>query len=154
MTPRRRRVLSLFGLISLIACQSTPTESVRRQPEFVLVASGTVAQVSAGGSHTCAIRTDGTVACWGDNSHGQATPPAGTFTQVSAGGAHTCAVRSDSTVACWGTNLGGRGQYAAPPTPPAGPFTQVSGGRCATSARKTNGSSASCGGAPTAHASA
>ncbi len=35
--------------------------------------------------HTCAVRTDGTVACWGCELHGQATPPAGTFRQVSAG---------------------------------------------------------------------
>lgn len=30
-----------------------------------------VATMSAGGSHTCALRTDGTVWCWGDNRLGQ-----------------------------------------------------------------------------------
>ena len=30
--------------------------------------------VSAGGWHTCALRNDGTVACWGYNQDGQATP--------------------------------------------------------------------------------
>ncbi|CAK0740298.1 hypothetical protein CCP3SC1AL1_100003 [Gammaproteobacteria bacterium] len=32
-------------------------------------------QVSAGYGHTCGLKTDNTVACWGNNSYGQATPP-------------------------------------------------------------------------------
>ena len=48
--------------------------------------AGAVAgSVDVGGLHACGVKTDGTVACWGDNSVGQATPPAGTFTAVSAG---------------------------------------------------------------------
>lgn len=49
--------------------------------------------VSAGGYHNCAIRTDRTLACWGETYDGQASPPTGTFTQVSAGDDHTCALR-------------------------------------------------------------
>ena len=63
--------------------------------------------VDAGDLHTCGIRTNGTVACWGSNTdgygtyRGQAEPPAGTFTSISAGEYHTCGVRSGGTVACW-----------------------------------------------------
>jgi hypothetical protein len=32
--------------------------------------------VSAGRSHTCRLRSDGTVACWGYNAYGQCSPPA------------------------------------------------------------------------------
>jgi alpha-tubulin suppressor-like RCC1 family protein len=60
--------------------------------------------VSAGDSHTCGVKTDGTIACWGSNSYGKATPPPGTFTVVSAGYNHTCAVRTDGSVTCWGDN--------------------------------------------------
>ncbi len=58
--------------------------------------------VSAGANHTCGIRTDGTVACWGDNRWGQANPPGGTFTTVSASFGHTCGIRTNGRVACWG----------------------------------------------------
>ena len=47
--------------------------------------SGEFASVSAGGLHTCGVRTDGAVECWGDDDYGQATPPSGEFASVSAG---------------------------------------------------------------------
>ena len=34
-------------------------------------------------SHSCGLRTDGTIACWGRNEDGQADPPAGRFSSVS-----------------------------------------------------------------------
>jgi hypothetical protein len=77
--------------------------------------AGTSPQVSAGGWHTCGVKTDGTVACWGWDYYGQASPPAGTFSQVSVGGWHTCGVKRDGTLACWGDDTYGQ---ATPPTPP------------------------------------
>ena len=78
------------------------------------------ASVSAGERHTCGVRTDGTVACWGVDEGGGGTPPEGQFASVSAGGSlfgdHTCGVRTDGTVACWGDDDGGRA------TPPEGKF--------------------------------
>jgi len=63
---------------------------------------------------------DGTVACFGANDSGQATPPAGTFSQVFAGYQHTCGLRADGSVACWGSDSSGEA------TPPMGQFTQIS----------------------------
>ena len=71
-------------------------------------------RVAAGAIHTCALRDDDTVACWGDNQHGQADAPSGTFNAVSAGRYHSCALRTNGTLACWGLN--DRGQA----DPPAG----------------------------------
>ena len=87
--------------------------------------TGTFSQVSAGQLHSCGVRTDGTLACWGAGTKqgdcsndidacGQAVPPAGNdFVQVAAGYSHTCAMRADRSVVCWGSNTGGRS------TPPA-----------------------------------
>ena len=63
---------------------------------------GTFVSVSAGHTHTCGIRTNGSVACWGLGLDGQASPPDGAFTSVSAGALHTCGVRTDGSVECWG----------------------------------------------------
>ena len=47
-------------------------------------------QVSAGTDHTCALKADGTVACFGDNKNRQSTLPSGAFVQITAGGYPTC----------------------------------------------------------------
>ncbi len=88
------------------------------------VASERFVSISTGSTslHTCALRTDGSVACWGDDRWGQATPPAGRYTAVSAGWLHTCGLRADGAVDCWGDDFDGQA------TPPAGTFTAVSAG--------------------------
>jgi alpha-tubulin suppressor-like RCC1 family protein len=80
------------------------------------------ASVSAGYQVACGLRTDGTIACWGDNYFGETTPPAGTFTSVSAGVYFACGLRADGTIACWGENTFGQA------TPPAGAFASVTAG--------------------------
>ncbi|MCC7537743.1 MAG: hypothetical protein IT379_16085 [Deltaproteobacteria bacterium] len=32
-------------------------------------------EIVAGGFHTCGVRADGRVECWGDDTFGQSTPP-------------------------------------------------------------------------------
>ncbi|HKY57318.1 MAG TPA: polysaccharide lyase family 7 protein [Aeromicrobium sp.] len=79
--------------------------------------------VSAGGSHSCAIRTNGYLYCWGDDSRGQlgngsagsATYPrlvGSGWTQISAGAAHTCGMRS-ARLQCWGDNEHGQAAAAS-----------------------------------------
>ena len=78
--------------------------------------------ISAGGTHSCGVRADNTLTCWGDNDHGQADAPAGAFQTVSAGGVHSCGLRADNTLTCWGWNGDGRADA------PAGAFQTVSVG--------------------------
>ena len=58
--------------------------------------------VSAGYDHSCGLRSDGTVLCWGDGRNGETEPPEGTFTEVSAGDGYTRGIKTDGSVACWG----------------------------------------------------
>ena len=69
---------------------------------------GTFKAVAAGARHSCGVRINGTITCWGDNTYGQTEAPAGKFTAVDSGSqltsehGITCALRTDGTLACWG----------------------------------------------------
>ncbi|MBV9787063.1 MAG: S8 family serine peptidase [Chloroflexi bacterium] len=84
--------------------------------------TGDPRSLSANSTHTCAVRSDSTIICWGKNDYGQTTPPSGLFTQVRAGRYHTCGLRLDGTITCWGRNDYGQA------TPPAGTFSQIDTG--------------------------
>jgi alpha-tubulin suppressor-like RCC1 family protein len=89
-----------------------------------------VVQVEASFYSTCALKTDGTVWCWGYNGYGElgnnSTTPSPTPVQVIGvtnataivGGNETfCAILSDTTVVCWGVNSSGTcgdGTYTSP----------------------------------------
>jgi alpha-tubulin suppressor-like RCC1 family protein len=65
--------------------------------------------VAAGGAHYIALRDDGTVICWGDNTYGQAIPPPGlsNVVAISAGELYSTALLANGTVAAWGTGIAG-----------------------------------------------
>jgi alpha-tubulin suppressor-like RCC1 family protein len=83
--------------------------------------SGT-AKITAGYTHTCALRTTGEALCWGNNVLGQVgsgafvSPISGPIPvsglasgvlAIDAGDTHTCAVLTGGSVRCWGSNLSG-----------------------------------------------
>ena len=90
--------------------------------------------IAVGRSHSCAIRADQTIACWGDNRYGQIDAPVGQYSAIAAADTHSCAIRADQTIACWGDNR--YGQIDAP----AGQFTAIATARfhsCAIRADRT-----------------
>jgi uncharacterized delta-60 repeat protein len=62
--------------------------------------------IAAGGWHQLGLRADGTVLGWGNNDHGQATPPepAMRALAIAAGDVFSLGLRFDGTVAAWGGN--------------------------------------------------
>lgn len=84
--------------------------------------------VAAGAEHTCALKIDGTVWCWGANATGQLglgdTKPRATPQQVplparardvQARFTHTCAVLETGKLLCWGANFEGQLGLDDPP---------------------------------------
>jgi alpha-tubulin suppressor-like RCC1 family protein len=92
--------------------------------------------IASGRNHSCAVLQAGTVACWGNDSHGQLgagvpladttnpaaipVPGVGAVEAITAGEEHTCVIRTapERAVVCWGE--GGYGQLGVPPPDEAG----------------------------------
>jgi alpha-tubulin suppressor-like RCC1 family protein len=86
-------------------------------------------RLAAGANHTCRVRQDGKVECWGSNSNGQlgigsspsrsespvvVTGISNAYT-IAAGGNHTCVAVADGNVHCWGSD--GVGINSSTPMP-------------------------------------
>ena len=99
-------------------------------------ATATSMAVSAGPDHSCVVRANGTISCWGANTSGQLGDNTTTarlqptpvvtgvsFASVSAGGTnHTCALTAGGIAYCWGNNSSGQlgnGSFASALTPVA-----------------------------------
>ncbi|SFC99390.1 Alpha-tubulin suppressor, partial [Flexibacter flexilis DSM 6793] len=69
-----------------------------------------VTAISAGAGNNLALKNNGTVVGWGDNSYGQSTAPVGLtgVVAVAAGQFHTLALKSDGTLVSWGRNIEGQ----------------------------------------------
>ena len=74
-------------------------------------------RIAVGNAFSCALKTDGTVACWGNGDFGQLGDDNGTtsptpvlasdlaeVTEIVAGHHHVCAITSSKLLFCWGRN--------------------------------------------------
>ncbi len=120
---------SSFSLASIILAPAHPTLTVGQTVTLTptgLFKNGFTqtlnrATVAAGISHSCAVLSEGTVVCWGENAFGQLGNGSAAFslvpvrvvgidsaTSIAAGGAHSCALLSEGRVTCWGDNAAGQ----------------------------------------------
>ncbi len=78
--------------------------------------SGCVHKLAVGGTHACALRTDGSLWCWGNDASGQCgdvltqsdvaqvASLGGDVVDVAAGLQDTCVILQDGSVRCFGSN--------------------------------------------------
>jgi alpha-tubulin suppressor-like RCC1 family protein len=98
------------------------TTTNRSSPVRVIGEFSDWCQASAGGLHSLAVRTNGSLWAWGSNANGSLgdntvaakTSPVsvvGGFSdwcEASAGGDHSLAIRTNGTLWAWGSNINGR----------------------------------------------
>lgn len=69
--------------------------------------------ISPGSRHTCGLRTDNTILCWGSNSDGESTPPTDTaITDIAISSGYSCGLNAEGLIQCWGEDV-----YGPPSTP-------------------------------------
>jgi alpha-tubulin suppressor-like RCC1 family protein len=156
------------AVASAAACSDT-TAPVRRFAVLDDVGESDWAAVSAGGDHTCALKTNGTAYCWGSNEFGQlgtsqqavvcgtsthaypcslapqAVETSLKFASISAGQRHTCGITLDHRAFCWGANDANQVSTVGPGGPApietigALPWVQISAGYTHTCAVRSDG---------------
>ena len=94
-------------------------------------------EIAAGGWHSVALKSDGTVVATGNNQDGQTIIPAGLsgVVSISAGTYNSMALKSDGTVVAWGFNSAGQNSV---PSGLSG-IVAISAGRFHTMALRSNG---------------
>jgi hypothetical protein len=105
--------------------------------------AGSFTAVAVGNFSAVAIRADGTLASWGDDSGGGfvSNTPSGTFSAVAAGWAHAVAIDTDGHLHSWG-GFDTVGELSNTPT---GTFTAVAAGGYHSVAIRTDGTLVSWG---------
>ena len=91
-----RAVPVTLALVALL-CTVIPDQGVKAD------IGGTFTQLALGEAHTCGLRKNGAVECWGRDTWGEASPPArARSVQLAAGDRFTCGRTKDGRVDCWG----------------------------------------------------
>ena len=131
----RALVITAIAVASIFGSGAEASLRPQTPPEFT--------DVSVSLFHTCALRSDGKMFCWGDDVYGQLGDndnsaksfpvPVGepiaskTVVAMDTGGYSTCAVTSEGELYCWGAN-GAYGNLGIGTTDPVSGPTLVNGG--------------------------
>lgn len=120
-----RSSILMLSLLAVYGCgvdEAVPEETLGTTQSPLT--SGCVQQMDLGYLHSCVVKTNGTLWCWGYNwvgelglgttsTSGVPTPSQVTalgsgVAQVNGGNHHTCARKTDGTIWCWGDNTYGQ----------------------------------------------
>ncbi len=114
---------NLLTMGSVVVQGATYTNVRVQLNSFALLAAAPIRQkgLSLGRRHSCFVKSNRNVACWGENLYGQLgdntitnKPIPTTVTDLSnvaalaTGAEHTCALKVDGMIACWGSNDSGQ----------------------------------------------
>ena len=121
----------MAGLLALLLPLAAHAGDVGAAPIAKTEGGSYVVPLATGLYHSCALKPDGRVDCWGDNTFGRATDQDGPFVAVSTGGYHSCGLKSDGRVDCWGASGIAADQD--------GPFVAISAGYRHTCGLKADG---------------
>ncbi|MDP3073020.1 MAG: hypothetical protein Q8N18_22190 [Opitutaceae bacterium] len=111
LPPRPADVVATWGREGASFYDATTGLPVSSAPETFAPFNLTGVRAIAGGNtHAIALKRDGTVVAWGNNTSSQSTVPAGLsgVISVAAGGDVSGAVRGDGSVLLWGSNTSGQ----------------------------------------------
>lgn len=106
-------------------CWGGDDDAIKSPPDLVL------GQIAASQDHTCGIKADNTLECWGAETDGAqpasilANKPAGQFRQIAMSYEHACALKTDGAAVCWG----GANRFEENNAPGDVKFTQLAVGR-------------------------
>jgi alpha-tubulin suppressor-like RCC1 family protein len=104
---------------------STLTDNQPSPSQVQMPAGVSFSSIAAGANHTCALGSDASAYCWGNDGGGQLgngstltasqpspsqmqMPTGVSFSSIAAGNSHTCAMGSDARAYCWGTDINGQ----------------------------------------------
>jgi len=139
---RIRNVLWMAAVVGVCAAQAATAGQVRAwgsdsngQVSRLPAGEGYIA-VAAGDAHGLALRSDGTIVAWGQNSSGECTVPAGIYRSIGAGAEFSLAIRTNGSIAAWGRNSDGQ----ISKVPLGNDFVAVDGGESFAVALRADGS--------------
>lgn len=103
VTPEARYGQVNVKIIGEHVANDTLTVGFYKDPNYIV-------EIAAGSNHTVALKSDGTVIAWGDNTYGQCDVPHNLkdVVSISAGANHTVALKADGTIVVWGNNRYGQ----------------------------------------------
>jgi alpha-tubulin suppressor-like RCC1 family protein len=139
MAPSAVLFLAISHAVIALGCEAEPREPPASSCDTTPLSGSTsdpvgrVMKLSAGSHNACALIEDGSMRCWGDNSHGQIgdgslvsgryptrTSNAPAMQQLVIGAGSMCALSHDHCAWCWGDNSSGQlgtGELGGPRTP-------------------------------------